>query len=70
MLGFPVDTFKHVDVEFFRAFVHPMRSYRRWIGVLAMVNDDFAQYWSDICELPIALITGMVACSASSLIRC
>lgn len=32
------------------------------IGVsqLAMVNDDFATYWSDICELPIALITAMV----------
>jgi AcrR family transcriptional regulator len=32
------------------------------IGVsqLAMINDDFAQYWSDICELPIALITAMV----------
>lgn len=32
------------------------------IGVsqLAMVNDDFARYWSDICELPIALITAMV----------
>jgi AcrR family transcriptional regulator len=32
------------------------------IGVsqLAMINDDFAQYWSDICELPISLITGMV----------
>lgn len=32
------------------------------IGVsqLAMVNDDFAQYWSDICELPVAMITAMV----------
>jgi AcrR family transcriptional regulator len=32
------------------------------IGVsqLAMINDDFAQYWSDICELPIARITAMV----------
>lgn len=32
------------------------------IGVsqLAMINDDFSQYWSDICELPIALITTMV----------
>jgi AcrR family transcriptional regulator len=32
------------------------------IGVsqLAMINDDFAQYWSDICELPIAHITAMV----------
>lgn len=32
------------------------------IGVsqLAMINDDFAQYWSEICELPISLITAMV----------
>lgn len=32
------------------------------IGVsqLAMINEDFAQYWSEICELPIALITAMV----------
>jgi AcrR family transcriptional regulator len=32
------------------------------IGVsqLAMISDDFAQYWSDICELPISLITAMV----------
>jgi AcrR family transcriptional regulator len=32
------------------------------IGVsqLAMINDDFAQYWSEICELPISLITTMV----------
>jgi AcrR family transcriptional regulator len=32
------------------------------IGVsqLAMVNDDFADFWSDICELPIALVTRMV----------
>jgi AcrR family transcriptional regulator len=32
------------------------------IGVsqLAMINDDFAQYWADICELPISLITAMV----------
>ena len=25
-----------------------------------MVSDDFAQYWADICELPISLITAMV----------
>jgi hypothetical protein len=25
-----------------------------------MVNDDFAQYWADICELPISLVTAMV----------
>jgi AcrR family transcriptional regulator len=30
------------------------------ISQLAMVNDDFAQYWADICELPISLITSMV----------
>jgi AcrR family transcriptional regulator len=30
------------------------------ISQLAMISDDFAQYWSDICELPIALITATV----------
>lgn len=30
------------------------------VSQLAMVNDDFAQYWRDICALPIALITKMV----------
>ena len=30
------------------------------VSQLAMVSDDFAQYWSDICELPIALVTRMV----------
>lgn len=30
------------------------------VSQLAMVNDDFAQYWADICELPISLVTGMV----------
>ena len=32
------------------------------IGVsqLAMVNDDFAQYWADICALPISMIAQMV----------
>lgn len=30
------------------------------VSQLAMVNDDFAQYWSDICELPITLITATV----------
>lgn len=30
------------------------------VSQLAMVNDDFAEYWRDICALPIALITGMV----------
>ena len=27
---------------------------------LAMINDDFAEYWADICSLPIGLITQMV----------
>ena len=30
------------------------------VSQLAMVSDDFAQYWADICELPISLITAMV----------
>ena len=30
------------------------------VSQLAMVNDDFAEYWNDICALPIALITHMV----------
>jgi AcrR family transcriptional regulator len=30
------------------------------VSQLAMVNDDFAEYWNDICSLPIALITQMV----------
>lgn len=30
------------------------------ISQLAMVNDDFAQYWTDICALPIELVTNMV----------
>ena len=30
------------------------------VSQLAMVNDDFAEYWADICELPISLITKMV----------
>jgi AcrR family transcriptional regulator len=30
------------------------------VSQLAMVNDDFADYWNDICALPIALITEMV----------
>ncbi|MEZ0365448.1 TetR/AcrR family transcriptional regulator [Mycobacterium sp. pUA109] len=42
------------------------RTYRHrlaeMIGVsqLAMVNDDFAQYWAEICAIPIAFITEMV----------
>ena len=44
VLGFPVDTFKHVDVEFFRGVVHPLKSYRRWsrrrrLGVYAVDED-------------------------------
>ena len=30
------------------------------VSQLAMISDDFAQYWSEICSLPIALITTMV----------
>jgi len=30
------------------------------VSQLAMVNDDFAEYWNDICSLPIGLITAMV----------
>jgi AcrR family transcriptional regulator len=30
------------------------------VSQLAMVSDDFAEYWNDICSLPIALITDMV----------
>lgn len=30
------------------------------VSQLAMVSEDFAQYWADICALPIALITRMV----------
>jgi AcrR family transcriptional regulator len=30
------------------------------VSQLAMVNDVFAQYWADICELPISLVTTMV----------
>lgn len=30
------------------------------ISQLAMISDDFARYWSEICELPITLVTGMV----------
>ena len=30
------------------------------VSQLAMVNEDFAQYWADICSLPISLVTAMV----------
>ncbi|MGX9789258.1 TetR/AcrR family transcriptional regulator [Mycobacterium sp. MMS18-G62] len=30
------------------------------VSQLAMVSDDFAEYWNDICSLPIGLITAMV----------
>jgi AcrR family transcriptional regulator len=30
------------------------------VSQLAMISDDFAGYWSEICSLPISLITGMV----------
>ena len=49
-----------------RAVAAHWHSYRHrlaeMIGVsqLAMINDDFAKYWSDICEPPTAMITSMV----------
>ena len=30
------------------------------VSQLAMINEDFAAYWNDICALPIALVTQMV----------
>lgn len=30
------------------------------VSQLAMISDDFAQYWADICALPISLVTAMV----------
>ncbi len=30
------------------------------VSQLAMVNDDFAQYWSELCAVPIAFLTEMV----------
>jgi AcrR family transcriptional regulator len=30
------------------------------VSQLAMINDDFAEYWSEICSLPIGLITQMI----------
>jgi AcrR family transcriptional regulator len=30
------------------------------VSQLAMVNDDFAEYWTDLCALPISLITAAV----------
>jgi AcrR family transcriptional regulator len=30
------------------------------VSQLAMVNDDFARYWAEICEVPIGLVTAMV----------
>ena len=30
------------------------------VSQLAMISDDFAEYWADICSLPIGLITHMV----------
>ncbi|HEY0717784.1 MAG TPA: hypothetical protein VGD68_09230 [Streptosporangiaceae bacterium] len=44
VLGFPVDTFRNADVEFFRGFRHPVQTYRRWLrrrrlGVYAVDED-------------------------------
>jgi AcrR family transcriptional regulator len=50
----------------YRAVAAHWHTYRHrlaeMIGVsqLAMVNDDFAEYWSDICELPISTVTTMI----------
>ena len=30
------------------------------VSQLAMVNDDFAEYWTDLCALPISLITATI----------
>ncbi|AFM15150.1 transcriptional regulator [Mycolicibacterium chubuense NBB4] len=30
------------------------------VSQMAMISDDFAEYWSDICALPIGLITALV----------
>ena len=30
------------------------------VSQLAMVNADFAQYWSELCSIPISFITDMV----------
>lgn len=30
------------------------------VSQLAMVNDDFAQYWAEMCDVPITFITSMV----------
>lgn len=30
------------------------------VSQLAMISDDFARYWAEICELPISLVTAMV----------
>jgi hypothetical protein len=45
VLGFPVTVFRCVDVEFFRGFVHPVKSYRRWsrrrrLGAYAVDEED------------------------------
>jgi hypothetical protein len=31
VMGFPVDWFGQVDVEWFRSMAHPVRTYRRWV---------------------------------------
>jgi AcrR family transcriptional regulator len=33
---------------------------REWVTQLAMVNEDFAAYWTDLTSLPISLISTMV----------
>jgi hypothetical protein len=45
VLGFSQDMFAHVDVDFFRGLLHPVKSYRRWsrrrrLGAYAVDDDD------------------------------
>lgn len=30
------------------------------VSQLAMINDDFAKFWAELCAIPISMITGMV----------
>jgi len=44
-LGFPVDMFGDIDVEFFRGFLHPVKACRRWqrrrrLGAYALDDGD------------------------------
>lgn len=44
VLGFPTDMFGHVDVDFFRGLVHPVKRIKRWnrrrrLGAYAVDED-------------------------------